>query len=338
MARIINNLNVVIGIHESGTYAGSITGSTFWIGQVQSHSTSESEGLIEQRFLGQSDRNFDRFIQGPRDVTGTLTYNPSDMRILFWSIGSTRSVSGTNGTFAVQEVEPNVRLSPYTSGALNPPISFAIEDTKVSVGTGQNFKKTIRGIVPNVTTLSATQGEKVLMTVDYIGQTLYHGSSANTSFVEITRSPYVWNHVSMTLAGSSVDTAKSVEFVVDNSREAPHYLNGSRDISVPFDGNRNYTVSLTQDLDGIYAERLYRNFYLGGSTFNMTLDLNADNTGTSSAGSQHTILYMSGCYIIEMPVPSELEGTVEATLTIRPQTVTGSEFNAFLSGGIYGPF
>lgn len=334
MARYPSNLNVVIGIHESGTYAGSITGSTFWIGQVQSHSTSESEGLIEQRFLGQNDRNFDRFIQGPRTVEGTLVYNPSDMRIVFWSIGSTRSVSGTYATFAVQEVEPSVRLSPYTSGALNPPISFTIEDTKQSAGTGQNFKKTIRGVVPNVTTLSANQGEKVSVALEYLGQTLYHGSSANTTFIEITRTPYVWNHVSATLAGSALDTTKSIELVIDNGRTGPHYLNGSRDVSVPFDGNRNYTINLVQDLDGIYAERLYRNFYLGGSTFNMTLDMNADN----ALGSQHTTFIMSGCYILEMPVPSEIEGVAEASITIRPQTITGSEFNSFLSGGIYGPF
>ncbi|MEK6882184.1 MAG: hypothetical protein AABY22_21380, partial [Nanoarchaeota archaeon] len=63
MARYPANLNVVIGIHESGTYAGSIIGSTFWIGQVQSHDVTDNEGLIEQRFLGQVDRNVDRFIQ-----------------------------------------------------------------------------------------------------------------------------------------------------------------------------------------------------------------------------------------------------------------------------------
>ena len=47
---------------------------------------------------------------------------------------------------------------------------------------------------------------------------------------------------------------------------------------------------------------------------------------------------MSGCNITDMPTPSELEGVAESVITIRPQTITGSEFNSFLSGGIYGPF
>ena len=84
----------------------------------------------------------------------------------------------------------------------------------------------------------------------------------------------------------------------------------------------------------MYATRLYRNFYKGGSTFNVTLDLNADNL----TGSQHTTYIMSGCYITDMSTPSELEGVSESSITIRPQSVTGSEWNSFLSGGIYGPF
>lgn len=335
MARYLHNLNVVIGLHESGTYAGSIGANTFWIGQVQSHTSDSSEGLIEERFLGQADRNFGLMVQGPRDVTGTLTYHPSDMRLVFWSIGSTNSTSGTTTQgMAVREIEPNERLSPYTSGALNPPISFAIEDTKVSAGTGQKFKKIIRGIVPNTTTLRASQGEKVEVTVDYLANVLNFGSSTNTAFVEVTRTPYLWNHASLTLGGSSVDTAKEVEFIIDNSRTLPHYLNGSRDGSIPFDGNRNYTVNLTLDLDGVYSKRLYSEYFQGGSSFNITFDLNADNT----AGSQHTIFYMSGCRITEMESDSELEGVAESTITIRPQTVTGSEFNFFTSGAVYGPF
>ena len=335
MARYTNDQNAVIGIHESGTYAGSIIGSTFWIGQVQSHDITDNEGIIDQRYLGTASRNIAQFIQGPRDVNGTLVYNPSDMRLIFWSIGSTRSVSGTSSTFAVQEIENNVRQSPYTSGALNPPISFTIEDSKTTAGTGQNFIRRIRGVVPNVTTLKASQGDKIEVNLEYLGQTLEHASGANTTFIALTRTPYLWNHTSMTLAGSSVDTAKEVEFVIDNSREGPHYLNGSRDISIPLNGNRNYTFNLTLDWEGIYAERLYRNFYKGGSTFNMTLDMNADN----SAGSQHTTFVLSGCIIEPTPgIPSPFEGISEATLTIKPTTVTGSEWNSFLSGGIYGPY
>ena len=62
--RYISDQNKVGGIHESGTYGASGgTAPAFWIGQVQSHSLTEEEGLIEQRYLGTASRNFDTFIQ-----------------------------------------------------------------------------------------------------------------------------------------------------------------------------------------------------------------------------------------------------------------------------------
>ena len=334
MARYLNDQNVVIGLHESGTYAGSIVGNPFWIGQVQSHDIVDSEGLIEQRFVGALDRNFQSMLQGPRDVTGTLVYNPQDMRLVFWSIGSTVNVSGTNATARVTEIENDVRQSPFTSGTLNPPISFALEDSKTTVGTGQNFIRRTRGIVPNITTVSASPGEKVEVTLEYVGQTLEYASGAYTSFVEIVRAPWLWNHTSITFGGSPVDTAKGVELIIDNGRTAPHYLNGSRDASVPFNGARNYTVNLTLDWEGTYSKRWYNDYFKGGSAFNMTIDFNADN----AAGSQHAVFTLSGCRVNTATVPSPFEGVTESTVEIRPQSVTGSEFNAFLSGGLYGPY
>jgi len=330
LARYISDQNKVVGFHESGLY-GSLggNGSVFWIGQVQEHTVTEAENLIETRYLGTATRNFDTMIQGPRDVTGVLTYNPQDMRLLFYSMGSVVSVSGTDAMNSqVSEIDTNVRQSAFTSGTLNPPMSFALEDSKQSPGTGRNFVRTVYGIVPNVTTLSLSQGEKVTMSVDYIAQSSITGSGTTSSVTENTRRPYLWSDSTLTIAGSPIDVAKSISFEVNNNREAPHYLNGSRVISVPINGNRMYTVSLTMDWEGTQADMLYNEFYKNGSKFNMTLDMNADDT----TGSHHTVLYMSGCYITSSEVPSPLEGVNEATLEIRPETVTGSEYNFFVSG------
>ncbi len=192
MGRFISDQNKVLGIHESGTY-GTSGGTTpvFWIGQVKSHSITEEEGLIEQRYLGTASRNFDTFIQGPIDITGTLEYNPQDMRIMFWTLGSTFAVSGTTTAVSTAtEIDSDVLQSPFTSGtANNAPISFQIEDSKQSPGTGRNFNRIIRGIVPNVTTLDLSMGEKAVVTVDYIAESAITGSGATTSVTEITRRP-----------------------------------------------------------------------------------------------------------------------------------------------------
>ena len=302
---------------------------------------TEEEGLIEQRYLGTASRNFDTFIQGPIDITGTLEYNPQDMRIVFWTIGSTFTVSGT--TIAIStatEIDSDVVQSPFTSGtANNAPISFQIEDSKQSPGTGRNFNRIVRGVVPNVTTLNLSQGEKAIVTVDYMAQSAITGSGATTTFTEITRRPYLWSDTTLNIGigtnlGSSIDTAKSISFEINQNRTLPHYLDGSRVTSIPFNGNRNYTLDLTLDWEGITADMLYNEFYKGGSKFNMTLALNASNT----AGSQEATFIMSGCFITSTDVPSPLEDINETTLTIRPESVSATEINFFTAGMDINPF
>ena len=336
MARFVSDQNKVLGVYESGTY-GAIkdSGSTFWIGQVTEHSIDDSENLLENRYLGTSDRNFDYMAQGPRDVTGTLTYHVQDMRLVAWAIGSVNEVVGTGSSvhFAT-EIDTDVWQSPFTSGTgqLNAPISFTIEDSKQSPGTGRNFIRTINGAVPNVTTITASRGEKVHVNIDYIGQTLTYSSGATSSVTEQTGiRPYLWSDCSLTIGGSSIDTAKEVSLEINQNIEAPHYLNGSRDVSVPYPQNREYTLNVTMDLDGTEAAMLYNEYYKGGSKFNAVFDLNADST----TGSQHTIFTMSGCYVTSMDNPSTNEGIVESTVVIRPESLTGSIWDC---GSAYNPF
>lgn len=335
MARYISDQNKVLGLFESGTYSNALTGSSFWIGQVQEHTVTDEEGLIETRYLGTATRNFDSYVQGPRDVTGTLAYNPSDMRLVFWAIGSGSKGSGTiASTFRAVEINSNVRQSPYTSGPLNPPISFTIEDSKQAVGTGRNFIRTINGVVPNVTSVEVNQGEKVTVNVDYIGQTLTVSSGTTASVTEITRRPYLWSDGTLTINGTAITTAKTIRLEVNQNIEPPHYVEASRDISVPYGQNRENMLEVTLDWDGTIADSIYNNLYKSAGSFNATLDFNADNT----AGSQHVIFTMSGCYITSTSVPSPLEGPNETTLTIRPEIISAVEYNSFVTSGIFGPF
>ena len=121
-----------------------------------------------------------------------------------------------------------------------------------------------------------------------------------------------------------MDTTKEVTFEINQNLTAPHYLNQSRDIAAPILGNRDYTVTLSMDLDSDDAAYLYNDYYKSNGSFNMTFDLDAD---ARVAGSQHTIFYMSGCKIVTMENPSVLDGTTESNLVIRPKSVTGSTYD-----------
>ena len=341
MSRFVADQNKLLGIFESGTYAFPLTGSSFWLGQVLSNDIEDDEGTIESRFLGTGNRNFDQLVPGPRNVTGTTEFNPQNMRLLFWAIGSTISVSGEpNSEHSVSEVNLDVRQNPFTSGTFNPPISFTLEDSKQSIGTGRNFIREVRGVTPNKVALTMSQGEKAKISMDWIGQTLFFRSGATTNLTEVEGRPYLWNHATLTINGTIINTVKETVYTIDNSIEPQHYMNGSRDIAVPQLMNRVHTVDVTLDWEGTQSELLYNEFYKGGSIFNMVLDMNADGVG--AAGSQHATIVMSGCFMQSTPgIPSPAEGLNEVTLTIRPETITGSEWSSanFLeASGLFGPY
>lgn len=189
--------------------------------------------------------------------------------------------------------------------------------------------------MPNTVTITATQGEKVTTSVDYVGQTLVVTSGTTTSVTQDTIKPYLWSSTSLTIAGSNIDTTKEVTLEINQNLESPHYLNGSRDISVPFPQNRDNTLSVTLDLDGNDADFLYNDLFKSNTSFNATLDFNQDVTAT---GSQHAIFSMSGCRIISMENPSTNEGVTESTIEIRPKDVTGSEWTSSASSFQFNAF
>jgi len=331
MARFISDTNKVAIFHESGTYGtkSDAAGSSFWPGQVIENSIDDNENKLVNTYLGTASRNFGEIDQGPNDVTGTLTMHPQDMRFAFWAIGSgADGAAGSKVTHLSVETATSSWQSPFTSGTgrLQAPISFTIEDSKQSPGTGANFIRTTNGCVVDSLAINATQGEKVSLDVNYIGQSLTFSSGTTTSVTQALNRPYLWSDCSLTVSGNVLQTAKDITFEVKNNIEAPHYLNGSRVIAAPFPKGREYSLNVTADLDAATSKDLYENLFKNNGTFNTTFDLDADVT----AGSQHTIFFMSGCKIMTMDAPSTIEGANEITMEIKPQIVIGSAFDRVL--------
>jgi hypothetical protein len=333
MARYLADQNKVVLLHESGTYA-TASGNGVWIGEVTDHSIDDAENKLTNIYLGTASRSYGAISQGPRDVTGTLTYNAQNFRVPFFSIGSTVSSSGTNAIHLATQVDTDVRQSAFTSGTLNPPVSFTIEDSKQSTGTGRNFVRTINGAVPGTVTITASQGEKVTVDVDYVGKTLTASSGTTTSVTADTIKPYLWNSATLTIAGSTISTAKEVTLELNNNIQAPHYLDGSRDISVPFPQNREIMLSVTMDLDGNDADFMYNDLFKNNTSFNAVLDFNQDST----TGSQHAIFTLSGCKIMSFENPSTTEGTTESTIEIKPQNVSAQEWTSTTTTYNYNPW
>lgn len=211
------------------------------------------------------------------------------------------------------------------------PTTFTLEDSKISPGTGRNMVRTVDGCVPDVVRVIAAQGEKVRVEVDYMGQNLDY-TSGNTTGVSVQNTtPFLWNNCVLTVSGNVISTAKDVTLEINNNLVGPHYLNGSRVIDDPIVGNKDYLLTVTFDLRGDNANALYSGLYNQNSTFNTTFEMNGDNT----AGSLHAIFFMSGCKMMSFDVPSEVEGTTEATMEITPRVIVGSAFDPTLKYNIW---
>jgi len=330
--RYISDQNKVVMLYESGTYAAS-TGAGRWLGEVTDNSIDDAENYIEDRFLGDASRSVARHERGPNDVTGTVTYNPVDMNLIAHSIGS---VSEAAGVHKAVEIGTSVNQNPFTSGTgndLNTPYSFTLEDSKQAAGTGANFIRTVNGCVLNSVTLTATQGEKVAVDAEWMGQGLTFSSGTTTAVTVASQRPYLWSDCSLTVAGSSIATAKDVSLSIDQGAKGPHYLNGSRAIGEPFLGNRTYELSTTADLSTDFAKMLYSQYYKGGSELNYVFDMDADTTG-----SQHATFTVSGARITSMDLPSTDEGINETTFVISAGSLSMADWTNPLVIGSYNPF
>jgi len=337
MVRFKSDQNKVLIAYESGTY-GVTSGNAYWVGQVTDASIEEAQNLLVNRYLGTASRNYGMIAQGPRDITGTITYHPSDMKLVFFAIGSVASSqSAKTGKHTATEIGTSNWLNPFArgTGALNGPVSFTIEDSKSQPIADKNSIRRVKGAVINTATLTATQGEKVTVEIGYNAQDCVY-TSGNTGFGVVNNilsgvTPYLWNNCSLTLAGSTIPTAKEISLEINNNIESPHYLNGSRVASTPFVGNKDYNLSITMDADAEVTNFMY-GIYQANTAFNGTFDLNAD---VATTGSKHTTFILSGCKINTFELPSPSEGINESTLEILPQSISATEYSI---GSSYTPW
>lgn len=335
MARYLNDQAKVVLLAESGTY-GVSSGAGIWPGQVQSHSITEKENVIQTRFLGQGNRNVGQFNPGPTDIEGTLTFYPQDWMMLGYTLGSIQKVSGTNNTYVLSEVDGGERFSAFTSGTLNPFISFTVEESRTGPTANQNFMRTIKGCNVNSYTVSITQGEPVEVEVGFLAQSGSWFSGASSSVSTGSTRPYLWSDALIGLPDSTTQEAvKELTFSINNNFEGPHYINGSRVIAVPYPLNRDYLVEVKQDLDSTVCGSLYNTYFKGGSEFNATLNINASATGGVNTGSHQLIVTFSGCKMITMEVPVNVGGISETSYTFIPGSVIATAYDRVTS---YAPF
>ena len=320
MGKYLGDQNQLGFFYEPNTYGtGSNVGTPQWIGLVQEHTVSESTNVIPIRYQGSTDRNVDTFANGALDFEGAFTYFPQDWKMLGFAIGSISETS-TGSHFYTETNSDDLMYAGSTSSL----VSFTLEDSKNYGTVGSNFIRTIGGCKINTYTINWAQGEITSCDVDYIAQAGSLGSGGVITVTPTTTAPFMWNDTIFYMSGAdyagSIANATSATFTVNNNLERGHYVNGSREISDLSPLNRDYELSLTLSMDSVNAKYLYQH-YISGTTFNV-----ASQSIGAAAGSLY--LWMSGCKVTEMEVPSPMEGLTEQTATIIPQHVNGVAYDA----------
>jgi len=322
MGKFFANKNQVCWAYESGTYAtaGSPAQS---FGLVQTHTLSEEENIQQMRYMGTEARTVDKFLPLAEDIRGTVTYYPQDWRMLAFALGSNVDAWAGSPTEPKTHTMTAVTSTTYgsylTAAGSNVFNSFSIEDAKQFNPTGLDFIRTVTGAVIDTFKISASMGEIVTCTVDYIAKDTTFTSGTVAAHTPATTTPYLWADVILSIpSGTAQEELKTMEFTVNNNINANHYMQAGagRTISTPFPGNADYLLTATLDADSTYAKALYDTYYKTGAAFNSMLLIQANS------GSKTITISMSGCWMTDMTIPSENEGLNEYTLTIVPELVS----------------
>lgn len=302
-ARHVASQNTVIGMFESGTY-GNASGN-FWPGLVQSHNVVPMEGTFSTRYLGGVGRDVDLHVQGPKLFNGELVIQPQDFRFFAWFAGSNVDAgSPSPHTHVISTINNDVGTA-FTSGPLNPFLSFGIEETnRATADDNVNWQRVIKGCVVDDIELKGSMGEILEMNVKYIGTSGAFKSGAASAINafrygtagvgSIVDRPYIFSDCVLHIPSGTVhDTMMNFNFKGSNNLIARHYLTGSRDAAAPQPDTRDLMFDVTFDAQSERAKTLYESYYQGGSDFNMMLFINA------STGSRDNALVLSGCHILD---------------------------------------
>lgn len=314
--KYIGDSNLLAYQFESGTYA-TASGAHHWIGLVQDHTPDEGAGVENIRFQGNHNRNIGLFTDGPLEYGGTFTFYPQDWTFLGFAVGSVHSVSGSE--YNIVETNSDDQNYAVPTNSLS---SITLVDSKKTHTAGSNFIRTFKGAMIDTLNITMSEGEIAACEVGYLAQSVDFGSGAVTTVTAVTEKPFMWSDISVHMpSGTKLTNCTEFSLSINNNLERRYPLNGSRTVEQIIPLNRDYEVSSTFIMDTDNAKQLYDEYFIGGSSFNVLVEMKA------SIGSLY--MTMSGCRVTDMEVPSPVEGLHEQTATIMPTSFSAVAYGKY---------
>lgn len=302
-------------LRPSGSYM-TVSGAALWIGLVQQHDLTESEGRTDIRYVGGATRNPSIFIDQQPDYSGTIRYYMQDGQFLTFAMGSVANTGSPNYLHTISQVDNPSKQLPY----------FELHESKNAPTTPLSRK--IAGCTIDSISIRGRMGDPIEAEVQYTaGSTAFLAAMGSTATAS-TAVPYMWDDGLIKITGAAMngDLLEVMEFEwsMENNPEHPYYIGlGGRYKGESIPGNRDTMLSITMKLSEASGGNLYDKFHKGGSAFNTTVFL-FRTSGTDSATTADTLrIVMSGCKLtsMEMPTPHEGDG-LEQTIEIKPTGTT----------------
>jgi len=293
----------------SGEYP-NYSGTGFWIGQVQEVTFDQNEGRETIKYVagagGGQGRNIDSFIQGKRDYTGTIRYYPQGGNLFGFAIGSMSVAGGSLYT----GVETGGRI--YWGG-------LGLFNGNPNSTTG--LLRNLSGFTIDRIKLSGRQGEPCEVEINYSAGSITNNTAGTKPSVTVDtqRTPYMWDNCQIIISGGTAYTdilhpVLEFSWELNNNLYNPFYCDNTQYKGESIPQGRDYTIDLTLHMTQTSGAALYDKLFFGGSEFITVINL------VRTANSDQFQIICSGCKMTAMEIPLPLEGPIEQTCTIIPQT------------------
>jgi hypothetical protein len=258
---------------EESVYGTPVApGTTNFPGRIQSFNLNMSNNSFRSQGLGDG-RNATGIYLGPLDVSGSMDFQLSDPTFLQYAIGTVTGAGSVASPYQIEEAE-NIGFD-----AANIP-SLTLEVG--SEGDTSDDEITISGVVLNNLTITATQGEIITCSADWVAQTVLASTTLQVVAAQ-SDVPFMFHDATCTVGS---DTLQCTSFSVTISNNITPYRElGSRLITQPSAGLRRYdfTITLRKKVDttaSTLSGLELRGLFLGAAT--TTLAPSADNQNASN--------------------------------------------------------
>ena len=303
---------VVYG-EETSFGAGATPAAGNRVGRVTSVSYTMTNNMFRTQGMGEG-RNATTALTGPFDVSGSIDWDVDDFTFMQYAIGT---LSGTGVIADPWQLDEADNIG-YDAANI-PTIALEIG----SEGDTTDHEVTVDGVVINNLTLTASQGEVLKASCDWIGRNATSSATIIT-YTTPTTKPFVFQQGNVTIGTDSLHCT-SFALTIANNIQTFRNL-GSRLIQQPVTGVRRYDFTMTLKYKGDTTASVLSGtellaYFFGAATTASTLGtvtayaVSLDITEGAANGDRVVNIDLENCYFDSWSEPITLEGgAIEVTV------------------------